>query len=67
MPEQMFYVAEDPKQPGAAFASCIDRPEYAKSTAKSLADWVQRGGIIHHVNCETAMKMVNAWVRKEQS
>jgi len=67
MSEQMFYVAEDPDQPGAAFASCVDRPEYAKSTAKDIADWLRRGGIIHRVNGETSMKMLSAWTTQPLS
>jgi hypothetical protein len=31
MPDDDFcYVATDPEQPGAAFAMCVDKPEFAK-------------------------------------
>jgi hypothetical protein len=57
----MFYVAEDPLQPGAAFAACVDHPDYTKSTSKDVAAWIRRGGIIHRVDAETMMKMTMAW------
>ncbi len=57
----MFYVAEDPKQPGAAFASCIDDPRFIKSTAKDIADWIKRGAIILRVDGPTANQMLKAW------
>ena len=63
MAEPMFYVAEDPQQPGAAFASCIDEPQFAKSTAKDIAAWIRRGAIIHRCNGETMQKMIRAWKR----
>jgi hypothetical protein len=59
----MFYVAEDPQQPGAAFASCVDRPEFAGATAKDVANWIKRGATIHRVNRETMHKMISAWKR----
>jgi hypothetical protein len=61
MSQTMFYVAEDPQQPGAAFASCVDRPEFAKATAKDVADWIKRGAIIRRVDGETMKQMLSAW------
>lgn len=28
---------------GCAVSACVDRPEYAKDTAKTLAEWVREG------------------------
>ena len=64
MTEQtMFYVAVDRDQPGAAWAACVDKPEYAKDTAKDIADWIKRGASIERVNAETMQSMLAAWVR----
>ena len=62
----MFYVAEAPQQPGCAFASCVDDPQYAKYTAKSIAGWVRRGGIIKRVDGDTMVRMLNDWKRPNE-
>lgn len=61
--QQMFYVAEDPRRPGAAFASCVDDPKFAKLTAKDVAGWIKRGATIHRVDGPTMQKMISAWKR----
>mgnify|MGYP001615725089 CR=1 FL=1 len=63
MNDDMVYVAEDRGQPGAAFAICIDDIEYAKETAKTLADWVKRGAIVHRCDREVGLVMLDKWVR----
>ena len=65
--ETMFYVASDPEQPGGCWAACVDKPEYAKSTAKDLADWVKRGARIERVDRKTMLAMMNKWLRPEKS
>lgn len=63
MPETfMCYVAADPKQPGAAFAGCIDMPGFEKQTAKDIASWKRRGGTIKHVDTATLSDMMGRWV-----
>jgi hypothetical protein len=59
----MFYVAEDPLQPGVAFAACVDHPDFLRSTAQDVAAWIRRGATIHRVDAETMMKMTKAWKR----
>jgi hypothetical protein len=61
--QQMFYVAEDPRRPGAAFASCVDDHRFAKLTAKDVAGWIKRGATIHRVDGPTMQKMISAWKR----
>lgn len=61
----MFYVAEDPKQPGTAFASCVDKPEFAKSTAKDVAAWIKRGAIVRRVDGPTMHRMISSWKQPE--
>ena len=61
--QTMFYVAADRDQPGAAWAACVDKPEYAKDTAKDITDWIKRGASIERVNAETMQLMLTAWVR----
>lgn len=39
--KEMAYVAEDPAQPGAAWAYSIDDPRCVKETAKDIARWVK--------------------------
>ena len=63
MSAPMLYVAEVPQQPGAAFASCVDEPQFAKSTAKDVAAWIKRGAIIRRVDAETMQQMIRAWKR----
>lgn len=65
MPEtktHMCYVAEDPEQPGAAFAACIDMPGFAKETARDIAAWKRRGATIKHVDGDTMSAMMARWV-----
>jgi hypothetical protein len=62
----MFYVAEDPAQPGSAFAACADEPKYAEHTAADLADWESRGAIIRRVDGETMRQMMLKWKRQGQ-
>jgi hypothetical protein len=64
--EGMCYVAADPKQPGAAWAATADKPQYAKDTAKIIADWVRRGANVMRVPTETAREMLSKWVRPEK-
>ena len=59
----MCYVAEDPKQPGAAWAACSAKPEYAKYTARDVARWLRKGAIVQRVDAETARAMLKKWVR----
>lgn len=62
----MVYVAADPKQPGAAWAICVDRPEWAKDTAKSVADWMRKGANVERVDIETGKAMLQKWVRPKK-
>ncbi len=59
----MVYVAADPLQPGAAYAICVDRPEYARETAKTIAQWVRRGANVMRVDHDTGVAMLGKWVR----
>ena len=61
----MFYVAEDPKQPGAAFASCVDDPDYPKDTARDVSDWIKRGANVLRVDGDTARTMLKKWKRPQ--
>ena len=63
MSAPMFYVAEDPNQFGAVFVFCVDSPEYAKATAKNVAEWIKRGAIIRRVDAHTMQQMIRAWKR----
>ena len=64
--ERMVYVAADPKQPGAAYACCMDDPRWVKDTAKDIAEWVRKGAIIMRVTPERAREMLSKWVRPEK-
>lgn len=64
--EGMCYVAVDPSQPGAAWAATADEPQYAKDTAKTIADWVRRGANVMRVPTDTAREMLSKWVRPEK-
>lgn len=57
----MFYVAADPKQPGAAFAACRDEPQFQNDTAESISDWVKRGAHVMRVDSATMMTMLTKW------
>ncbi len=68
MSEQTYcYVAEDPDQPGAAWAACGDDPRFAKHTAKSIAQWVREGAHVERVTTERAREMLKAWVHPDHA
>lgn len=59
----MVYVAADPKQPGAAWAVCVDNPEHQKDTARNISQWVREGANVQRVDLETGRAMLMKWVR----
>ena len=63
MNDEMCYVAADPKQPGAAWAFCIDDPRWIKSTAVNISNWVKNGAKVEHVTEDVALEMLKKWVR----
>lgn len=63
MDEVMCYVAEDPQQPGAAWAGTVINPTYAKDTAKEVAKWIKSGANVMRVNVATARVMMAKWQR----
>jgi len=63
--ELMCYVAEDPEQPGNAWAMCVDGPRWTKLTAKDIARWVSKGAIVRRVTKAEASEMLKKWVRHE--
>ena len=64
--QTMVYVAADPKQPGAAWAICVDRHEWAKDTAQSIAGWLLDGANVERVDIETGKAMLQKWVRPKK-
>ena len=63
MSDCMCYVAADPKQPGAAWAICVDDPKYHKETARFVAEAVRKGAHVLRVDKDTGCAMLNKWVR----
>jgi hypothetical protein len=61
--EGFCYVAGDPTQPGSAWAATVDLPEYAKDTAKCVAQWIKKGAVIERVPTQTAIDMLKKWKR----
>lgn len=61
----MFYVAEDPDQPGATFAAMTADGRFPGSDARTLAKWVRRGARVKLVNGLTMRQMLEAWNRPE--
>lgn len=59
---RMFYVAVDPSQPGAAWAVCGDKPEYAELTLENICSWVRKGATVMRVDAITANEMLDKWV-----
>ena len=51
--ETMAYAARFPGKPGFG-AVCVDRPEFAKDTAKDIAGWIRKGATIERVSVESA-------------
>jgi hypothetical protein len=51
--EEMAYAARFPGMPGFG-AVCVDKPEYAKATAKDIAGWIRRGASVERVSVEAA-------------
>lgn len=63
MDQAMVYVAADPSQPGAAWAVCVDKPEWSKDTAKSIAKWIRDGANVLRVPKDEGVEMLRKWVR----
>ena len=63
MSDEMCYVAADPKQPGAAWAICIDDPRYAKYTARDISTWTLKGANVMRVPHKVGLEMLEKWVR----
>lgn len=64
--EYMTFVAEDPSQPGAAWAICADDPRTAKNPPKCIAEWIRLGAIVRRVPIDTGIEMFKKWVRPEE-
>jgi len=47
-----FYIAKN-KGCGCVTAACVDEPQYAKETAKDVAEWIKEGRIVEHITAET--------------
>ena len=63
MNDCMVYVAADPQQPGAAWAACVDNPTHVKDTAYFVAEAVRKGAHVMRVDRDTAVAMLQKWVR----
>lgn len=61
----MVYVAADPDQPGAAYAICVDKPEFAKDNAKCIAKWIRDGANVLRVDRATGIAMLDKWERPQ--
>lgn len=56
------YVAKRDGELGA-YAACVDAPEYAKETAKFIADIVKEGGHIERVTIDDSGPLLTEWVK----
>ena len=59
----MCYVAADPKQPGAAWAICVDTPKHRVDTLKNIVQWERQGAEVKLVGIEEGRAMLMKWVR----
>jgi len=59
----MCYVAADPKQPGAAWAICVDNPKHRVDTLKNIVEWERQGANVQLVGIEEGKAMLMKWVR----
>lgn len=59
--EKMVYVAEDPQQPGAAWAIAADHPAMKESLADEMADWIRKGAIVKRVTAAEGKEMFLRW------
>lgn len=64
MSKTMFYVACWPDHPDEAFAACVDDPGYKKDTARSIADWIARGGDVQRVTAEEGRAMMERYCKR---
>jgi hypothetical protein len=63
--QDMAYVAEDPSQPGAAWAITLDVPSMREQNADEVAGWIRRGAIVRRVPCDEAKAMFLRWKSPE--
>lgn len=61
--EQMAFVAEDPQQPGAAWAIAADNPATKDHNDKEIASWLRAGAIVRRVPSAEAKEMFLRWKR----
>ena len=62
---RMDYVAKFPGMPGYG-ALCVDDLEYAEDTAKTIADWRQRGATVERVTVEVAGVGMREYLAEQQ-
>ena len=63
--EPMCYVAEDPQQPGSAWAVCADLPQCSEFLYREIWEWKDSGAIVRRVTKAEASEMLKKWVRHE--
>lgn len=64
--QKMAYVAEDPNQPGAAWAITADHPAMKEHNAEGIAGWIRDGAIVRRVTASEAKEMFLRWKRPVQ-
>jgi hypothetical protein len=62
----MMYVACDPKQPGAAYAACVDDPRFTEWTAEDVRQWLLNGAEVKLVEDNVAIEMIKAWTERDK-
>lgn len=50
---------------GCAVAIMVDRPEYAKDTAKDIAKWIRDGWAVERVEIEQGRNRLHSCIHKE--
>jgi len=62
------WVAEDPTQPGTAFAVCDADPRFAADASEEIADWKSRFGVdARLMNKEDAKQWLINWDREKSA
>lgn len=64
--EDMVYAARFPSMPGYG-AVCVDDPAHKKDTAKTIADWIKRGGTIERVPRQIAIDGMGEYLKAKRS
>jgi len=62
----MVYIGRRAGEAGAS-CICVDKPEWAKDTAKTIGKWIRQGKTVERVTRDVGVAELKKWVRPKAS